>query len=64
MPRRKAAEPTRRGFGRLRAERSGRWSAAYIGPDTKLHRAAATFEAKDDAIVWLSKERDLIAREE
>jgi len=64
MPRRKAATPARRGFGRLRAERSGRWSAAYIGPDTRLHRAAATFVAKDDAIVWLSKERDLIAREE
>lgn len=64
MPRRKSAEPTRRGFGRLRAERSGRWSAAYIGPDTRLHRAPATFEAKDDAIVWLSKERDLITREE
>ena len=64
MPRPKAAEPARRGFGRLRAERSGRWSAAYIGPDTRLHRAAATFEAKDDAIVWLSKERDLIARDE
>lgn len=29
----------RRGFGRIRRERSGRYSAAYIGPDAKLHHA-------------------------
>ena len=29
----------RRSFGRIRQERSGRYSAAYIGPDTKLHHA-------------------------
>ena len=50
----------RRGFGRLRRERSGRWSAAYTGPDTRLHRAATTFDAKDDAIAWLSAERKLV----
>ena len=50
----------RRGFGRLRRERSGRWSAAYTGPDTRLHRAAATFDVKDDAVAWLSAERRLI----
>lgn len=50
----------RRGFGRLRKERSGRWSAAYIGPDNKLHRAATTFDAKDNAVAWLAAERKLL----
>lgn len=50
----------RRGFGRLRQERSGRWSAAYTGPDAQVHRAPATFEYKDGAIGWLSAERKLI----
>lgn len=50
----------RRGFGRLRQERSGRWSAAYVGPDSQLHKAPATFDAKDDAVAWLSAERRLI----
>jgi integrase len=51
---------SRRGFGRLRQERSGRWSAAYTGPDTVLYRAPRTFDAKDDATAWLSAERRLI----
>jgi integrase len=51
---------SRRSFGRLRKERSGRWSAAYIGPDAVLHRAPTTFEAKDDATAWLVAERRLI----
>lgn len=50
----------RRGFGRLRRERSGRWSAAYIGPDNRLHRAATTFDAKDNAVAWLAGERKLL----
>ncbi|VBA60525.1 tyrosine-type recombinase/integrase [Mycobacterium attenuatum] len=47
----------RRGFGRIRQERSGRFSAAYIGPDTKLHRAPRTFAAESDAEGWLAIER-------
>jgi integrase len=47
----------RRGFGRLRRERSGRYSAAYIGPDLRLHRAPDTFKAKIDAEGWLASER-------
>ena len=39
----------RRGFGRLRRERSGRYSAAYVGPDLRLYRAPETFRAKIDA---------------
>lgn len=50
----------RRGFGRLRRERSGRWSAAYIGPDGALHRAPTTYSVKIDAEGWLASERRLI----
>lgn len=47
----------RRGFGRIRQERSRRYSAAYLGPDGKLHRAPRTYATKDDAIGWLNIER-------
>lgn len=50
----------RRSFGRLRRRDSGRWEAAYVGPDARLYRAPSTFEAKDDAIAWLSAERRMI----
>ena len=51
---------TRRGFGRLRRERSGRWSTAYVGPDTVLYKHPGTFGNEDDARAWLSTERKLI----
>lgn len=47
----------RRGFGRIRQERSGRYSAAYVGPDTKLHKAPRTFAVESDAEGWLAIER-------
>jgi integrase len=47
----------RRGFGRIRQERSGRYSAAYIGPDTKLHHAPRTYATESDAEGWLAIER-------
>ncbi len=47
----------RRGFGRIRQERSGRYSAAYTGPDAKLHRAPRTFAVESDAEGWLAIER-------
>ncbi len=47
----------RRGFGRIRQERSGRYTAAYIGPDTKLHRAPRTYAQESDAEGWLAQER-------
>lgn len=50
----------RRGFGRLRQERSGRWAAGYTGPDGRLYRAPATFEDEDAARGWLNNERKLI----
>jgi integrase len=47
----------RRGFGRIRQERSGRYSAAYVGPDTKLHKAHRTYAEESDAEGWLAIER-------
>lgn len=47
----------RRGFGRLRQLPSGRWQAAYVGPDTKLHKAPRTYASAHDAEGWLAAER-------
>jgi integrase len=47
----------RRGFGRLRQLPSGRWQAAYIGPDAKLHQAPRTYAAESDAEGWLANQR-------
>ena len=54
---------TRRGFGRLRQFRSGRWKASYTGPDGRLYEAPHTFEAKIDAEGWLTDRRREIDRE-
>jgi hypothetical protein len=40
----------RRGFGRIEKLDSGRYRAAYAGPDGRLYRAPMTFDARDDAI--------------
>ena len=47
----------RRRFGRLRHLPSGRWQAAYIGPDQKLHKAPHTFASDVAAESWLAIER-------
>lgn len=47
----------RRSFGRIRAERSGRFSAAYVGPDGKLHLGPRTYGHRTDAEAWLAAER-------
>ncbi|GGF36424.1 putative prophage phiRv2 integrase [Marmoricola endophyticus] len=54
---------TRRGFGRVELLKSGRYRAAYTGPDHRLYRAPQTFAAKDDAIAWLSARRAEISLE-
>jgi integrase len=54
---------SRRGFGQIRTHRSGRWAAAYTGPDKKLHRAPKTFARKVDAEAWLTDRRREIDRE-
>lgn len=53
----------RRSFGRLRKRASGRWQAGYVGPDGQVHNAPSTFDAKDDAVTWLTAERRLIEQE-
>jgi integrase len=49
--------PKRRGFGRLRQLPSGRWQAAYVGPDGNLHKAPRTYAHDYDAEGWLAGER-------
>src|SRR5262245_2131585 len=65
MPRTKASRTApktrdRRGFGRIEQRGSGRWRAAYTGPDKRLYRAPETFAAKVDAEGWLAQEKRLI----
>ena len=48
---------TRRAFGQLRQLPSGRWQAAYTGPDGNRHKAPRTYAVEDDAIGWLNIER-------
>lgn len=48
---------TRRAFGRLEQLKSGRYRAAYTGPDGRLRRAPETFDSRDDAAAWLSARR-------
>jgi integrase len=52
-----------RGWGHVRRERSGRWSASYIGPDGKRHRAPMTYAKRGDADVWLVDERRALERD-
>ncbi|MBB3752392.1 integrase [Mycolicibacterium sp. BK634] len=53
----------RRGFGRIRQFKSGRWQASYTGPDGNLYIAPETFAAKMDAEGWLTDRRREIDRE-
>ncbi|MBS41605.1 MAG: site-specific integrase [Nocardioides sp.] len=55
--------PARRGFGRIERRESGRYRAAYTGPDGRLYRAPTTFDARDDAVAWLSARRAEIQME-
>lgn len=59
MARGKRGVAKRQAFGRIRQERSGRWSAAYLHHGV-LHRAPATFPTKASGQRWLEDERDLI----
>ena len=51
----------KRGFGQILRLPSKRYRARYTGPDTQLHNAPSTFEAREDAEAWLVDERRLIA---
>ncbi|MFF0496442.1 tyrosine-type recombinase/integrase [Nocardia aobensis] len=50
----------RRAFGRIRKLPSGRFQAAYLGPDLQLHKADHTFDTRARAEGWISAERQLI----
>lgn len=52
-----------RGWGHVRKERSGRWSASYVGPDGERHRAPMTYEKRRDADDWLVDERRALERD-
>lgn len=56
-----AGKREHRGFGYIRKLPSGRYQASYTGPDLARHTGPATFEAKQDAENWLSREHGLIA---
>lgn len=53
----------RHGFGRIERRESGRYRAAYTGPDGRLYRAPTTFDAKEDAVAWLANRRAEIQME-
>ncbi|HCB07136.1 MAG TPA: site-specific integrase [Nocardioides bacterium] len=53
----------RRSFGRIEQLPSGRWRAAYKGPDQQLYRGPMTFKSQDDAIAWVSARRAEIEME-
>jgi integrase len=53
----------RRGFGRIRQFKSGRWQASYTGPDGGVYIAPSTFDVKVDAEGWLHQRRVEIDRE-
>ncbi len=44
---------TRRAFGAITRQRSGRYQASYIGTDRERHLAPVTFLTKTDAAAWL-----------
>ncbi len=47
----------RRSFGRIERRASGRYRAAFTGPDGRVYRAPSTFDSKDDATAWLVARR-------
>lgn len=50
----------RRSFGTIRRQRSGRYQASYVGPDSVRHFSEENYSAKADAEGWLRDERRLI----
>ena len=57
------ARSKRRDFGSLRKLPSGRWQAAYTGPDGQRHTAPTTFDDKTTANLWLRRQQTAIASE-
>lgn len=59
-----AGKAGHRGWGNIRKLPSGRYQASYIGPDLARHAAPWTFEDRDAAVIWLTNERALCARDD
>lgn len=59
-----AGKKGKRGWGWIARQRSGRYLASYIGPDTTRHYAPITYTTKLDAEAWLASERRVIERDE
>jgi integrase len=57
---RRGGRKQREAFGRVRKLPSGRYQAAYTGPDLALHKPASTFETLMDARAWVLDERRAI----
>lgn len=53
---------SRRGWGSIRKLPSGRFQAAYTGPDLNRHTAPHTFHTRLDAEAWLARVREDVAR--
>jgi integrase len=61
MPRSaKKTRKTREAWGRVRKLPSGRYQAAYTGPDLRLWKGLSTFDTLGDARGWLQRERAAI----
>jgi len=59
-----AGKADHRSFGHIRKLPSGRYQASYLGPDLTRHNAPTTFEDKDTAVIWLTRERVQIESED
>lgn len=53
----------RRGFGRIAKQKSGKYRAAYIGPDGILYWHPAAFGTRGQAEAWLNAEERLVLLE-
>lgn len=60
MGRTRTKRKTREAWGRVRELPSGRYQAAYTGPDLAVHKATSTFPTLMDARGWLTDERRTI----
>ena len=51
---------SRRSFGAVQRQRSGRWRASYTGPDGHRHSGPVTWTHRTDAEAWLAAERRIL----
>ncbi len=61
MTTRKPPKRRPKGSGMLRTLPSGKIQAQYTGPDGKRRSAGISFETKQDAAAWLTRQQELVA---